>query len=102
MPDDKLPTMLTVEEVAARWRVKPRTIYAMIAAKELIALRVGRLVRISRSHVEFLESGRGAQPSEPHPGPASHGVPGFPAPRRGRPKKVTSMVAPAPGRPREG
>lgn len=47
--------MLTVEEVAQRWGVKPRTIYAMISDGKIKALRVGRLVRISRSHIEFLE-----------------------------------------------
>ena len=73
--DDERHTMMTVEEVAERWRVKPRTIYAMIAAREIIALRVGRLVRISRSHVEFLESGRGAQLAEPRPNPTSYGAP---------------------------
>jgi len=50
-------TMMTVDEVATRWGVKPRTVYAMIADKKISVLRVGRLVRISRSHVEFLESG---------------------------------------------
>ncbi len=89
MPDDRLPTMMTVEEVAERWRVRPRTIYAMIAEKELIALRVGRLVRISRSHVEFLESGRGAELTEPSPALTSHGARAFPTPRRARPKKIT-------------
>jgi excisionase family DNA binding protein len=48
-------TMMTVGEGAARWIVKPRTIYAMIADKKITALRVGRLVRVSRSHIEFLE-----------------------------------------------
>lgn len=47
--------MMTVEELAARWSVHPRTIYAAIAKKQITALRVGRLVRISISHVEFLE-----------------------------------------------
>lgn len=87
--DDKLPTMMTVEEVAERWRVKPRTIYAMIAERELIALHVGRLVRISRSHIEFLESGRGAQLAQPQqPAPTSSGVLGLPTPHQRRPKKL--------------
>ena len=72
MGDDKLPTMMTVEEVAERWRVKPRTIYAMTPEKELIPLRVGRLVRISRSHVESLESGRGAQLGQARHGRGRH------------------------------
>jgi excisionase family DNA binding protein len=49
------PTMMTVEELAKRWAVSPRTIYGMIERREIAALRVGRLVRISRSHVETLE-----------------------------------------------
>jgi excisionase family DNA binding protein len=53
---EQLKTMLTVAELAERWRVKPRAIYAMIAEKKIVVLRVGRLVRISRSHVEYLEN----------------------------------------------
>lgn len=51
-------TMMTVEEVAERWGVNTRTIYAAIAKGQVKAMRVGRLVRISRSHVEFLEDGQ--------------------------------------------
>ncbi len=50
-------TMMTVDEVAERWGVNPRTVYGMIAAKKIKVVRVGRLVRISRSHIEFIESG---------------------------------------------
>lgn len=49
------PTMMTVDELAARWAVSPKTIYGMIERREIVALRVGRLVRISRSHIENLE-----------------------------------------------
>jgi excisionase family DNA binding protein len=52
---EKPSTMMTVEEVAERWGVHPRTIYAAISKRQITALRVGRLVRISRSHVEYLE-----------------------------------------------
>lgn len=48
-------TMMSVEEVAERWGVHPQTIYSAISKGQIKALRVGRLVRISRSHVEFLE-----------------------------------------------
>ena len=48
--------MMTVEEVAERWSVHPRTIRSAISKKQIVALRVGRLVRISRSHIEFLEA----------------------------------------------
>ncbi len=51
--------MMTVEEVATRWGVGPRTIYAMIADGKITVLRVGRLVRISRSHIEHLEANGG-------------------------------------------
>lgn len=57
--DTEARTMMTVEEVASRWGVTPRTIYAMIANKKITALRVGRLVRISRSHIERLEADGG-------------------------------------------
>ena len=49
------PTMMTVEEVAERWGVHARTIRGMIKAGEIVALRIGRLVKISRSHIEYLE-----------------------------------------------
>jgi excisionase family DNA binding protein len=58
-PVKEKSVMMTVEEVAERWGVNPRTIYGMIKKGRLKALNVGRLVRISRSHVEFLESGPG-------------------------------------------
>lgn len=49
------PTMMTAEELAKRWSVSAKTIYGMIVRREIVALRVGRLIRISRSHVESLE-----------------------------------------------
>jgi excisionase family DNA binding protein len=48
--------MMTVEEVAERWGVHPRTIRSAIKKKQITALHVGRLIRISRSHIEFLEA----------------------------------------------
>jgi excisionase family DNA binding protein len=51
-------TVITVEELAQRWNVSPKTIRGMIERKELVALRVGRVLRISRSHVENLERGK--------------------------------------------
>ncbi len=44
--------VLTVEELAAQLRVKPKTVYAAIRRKQIPGiLRVGRLIRISRSSV---------------------------------------------------
>ena len=54
----KMPSvMMTVDEVAERWGVSPKAIYGMIERRELVALRVGRVLRISRSHVESKEQG---------------------------------------------
>jgi excisionase family DNA binding protein len=47
---------MTVEELAERWGVHPLTIRGMISKGSIKALRIGRLVKISRSHVEFLEA----------------------------------------------
>lgn len=48
--------LMTVEELAERWGVHPLTIRGMISKGSIKALRIGRLVKISRSHVEFLEA----------------------------------------------
>jgi excisionase family DNA binding protein len=53
--------MMTVDELAKRWAVSPKTIYGMIDRREIVALRVGRLVRISRSHVEAIETQHGGK-----------------------------------------
>jgi excisionase family DNA binding protein len=55
--------MLTVEEVAARWAVSPKTLYGMIQRGELVARRIGRVLRIPRAEVESVE-----QASAPHGG----------------------------------
>lgn len=47
-PKDRPPDLLTVEEVAAKLRVNPRTVYRAIEKKQLPAIRVGRLLRISK------------------------------------------------------
>jgi excisionase family DNA binding protein len=51
--------MLTIDEIAERWCVNRKTVYEMVERGEIIALRVGRLIRVSRSHIESLESGAG-------------------------------------------
>lgn len=50
-----MSAVLTVEQLAERWDVNPRTIRKAIDRGEIKAMRVGRIIRISRSHVEHLE-----------------------------------------------
>jgi excisionase family DNA binding protein len=47
--------MMRVEEVAERWDLNVKTVYAMIARGELPARRFGRLMRVPRRVVESLE-----------------------------------------------
>lgn len=53
----KESVLMTVEELAERWGVNPRTIRSEIGAGRIKCIRIGRLVKISRSHVMFLEQG---------------------------------------------
>src|SRR5258708_35739630 len=54
MPEEE--RMYTVEEVAKRLRVNPRTVRGWIASGELVALDVGREYRISQSDLNaFME-----------------------------------------------
>ena len=48
-------TMMRVEEVAERWDLNVKTVYAMIARGELQARRFGRLMRVPRRVVESME-----------------------------------------------
>ena len=48
-------TMMRVEDVAARWALNPKTVYAMIERGELVARRFGRVLRVPRSLVESIE-----------------------------------------------
>ena len=52
---NEVGTMLRVEDVAARWGLNPKTVYAMIERGELAARRFGRVLRVPRSLVESLE-----------------------------------------------
>lgn len=46
---------MTVEEVAMRLRVDPRTVYRLIHKKRIHAVRVGRLWRVpSAAYAEYL------------------------------------------------
>jgi excisionase family DNA binding protein len=49
------PTMMKVEEVAERWDLNVKTVYAMISRGELLSRRCGRVVRIPRHVVESFE-----------------------------------------------
>lgn len=51
-------TLLSIEEVAARWGVDRKTVRARIDRGELRRVRVGRLVRIPLGAVESFEQGR--------------------------------------------
>jgi excisionase family DNA binding protein len=47
-----LPPLLTAEELAALLRVQPKTVYAAIRRRQIPGIvRVGRLIRISRTAV---------------------------------------------------
>ena len=50
--------LLTVREVAARMRVSNMTVYRLIKAGDLPAIRVGKNFRIRRSDVESYLGGR--------------------------------------------
>lgn len=54
-PRRRSATLLRVEEVAERWDLNPKTVYAMIARGELVSRRCGRVVRIPRNAVESFE-----------------------------------------------
>ena len=49
-------TMLTVGEVAARWGVGVKVVYAEIRAGRLPHVRLGRIIRISAAVVASVES----------------------------------------------
>lgn len=49
-------TMLTVDQVAARWRVDRKTVYGMVSRGELAARRLGRVIRIPLAAVEAFEA----------------------------------------------
>lgn len=48
-------TMMRVEDVAERWDLNVKTVYAMIARHELPARRFGRVMRVPRRVVECME-----------------------------------------------
>jgi len=49
-------TYLTPREIAERWKVRPRTVRNRIARGELVAVRVGALLRVAHQEVRRYES----------------------------------------------
>jgi excisionase family DNA binding protein len=56
--DELAARLLTVSEVAQALRVSNMTVYRLVSAGELPALRVGRSVRLRAADVESYLSGR--------------------------------------------
>jgi len=50
-PLEELPMFMEVKEVAAYWRVNPKTVYDMIRRGELRVRKIGRVNRINRNDV---------------------------------------------------
>jgi excisionase family DNA binding protein len=50
-PSPIAPRLLTVPEVARLLRLKPKTIYALVAARRMPCVRMGRAVRLLESDV---------------------------------------------------
>ena len=62
LPSGGSPTLLRVEEVAKRWGINRKTVYAMIDRGQISARRCGRLVRIPVKVIESFESQAGVAP----------------------------------------
>jgi excisionase family DNA binding protein len=60
--------MLRVEDVAVRWGLNVKTVYAMIERGELVARRFGRVLRIPRAVVESIEQASVAPEEGEHAG----------------------------------
>jgi excisionase family DNA binding protein len=56
------PPLMRVDDVARRWGLDRKTVYAMIERGQLASRRCGRLVRIPRNVVESFESQASADP----------------------------------------
>jgi excisionase family DNA binding protein len=54
-------TVLTINDLALRWNVDRKSIYAMIERGELHAMRIGRLIRIPLAVVQRLEQAGAVQ-----------------------------------------
>ena len=49
---------LTIQDVAARWKISVPTVRRMIARGEVSPVRIGRVVRIEYGEIERFERGR--------------------------------------------
>ncbi len=49
---------LTIQDVAARWKLSVPTVRRMIARGEVSTVNIGRAVRIERVEIERFEAGR--------------------------------------------
>jgi excisionase family DNA binding protein len=58
MISNELPPVLTIEEVMHALRCSRRTVSRLIADKKLVAIKIGRMVRITRESVELLINGK--------------------------------------------
>lgn len=66
MPEDKRPTFLTVAEVAAAMRLSKATIYRLVQAQELSAVRFGRSYRVSEEAVaDYIAKAGSSQDGDP-------------------------------------
>ncbi len=61
MPVATEPEIYTVEEIAEKLRVSPRTVYRMVQRGEIRGLRVGDLYRIPRESFEAFMRGEKAE-----------------------------------------
>jgi excisionase family DNA binding protein len=54
--------LLTAEQLAARWQIKPSTVYAMSRKGSIPTVRLGRLYRYRLADIEaYEEAGGGAR-----------------------------------------
>jgi excisionase family DNA binding protein len=57
MKNNSSQTLLSVKELAARWRLNRKTIYVQIRRGQLPNVKIGRALRIPLSLVESIEQG---------------------------------------------
>ena len=55
-PSPTPPVTFTVEEVAAKWRCNPWTVYRLVERGQLGAFRIGRRIRIPQSALDAFEA----------------------------------------------
>lgn len=51
-PAPAAPRLVSLAELADRWRVSPRTVQRLVGAGRLTAIRIGRQLRFSVSEIE--------------------------------------------------